>query len=309
MQRTGAVLNTAWVLQAPGVWLVFVGAATMASQGQVIFWSLTMVIIVLAAVIALIIGFGVSGKRSISVTALTSPGNLGQSGLLGCTFEPDIRMGSIAIRWAKAGVAGLVHEFRGGKDHLQEQDVEFQGRTAVFADQVIGGNASLELRDVKLSDAGTYRCSVTTSRGSGVAELQYQTGAFSTPQVQVENSSSGDTLQCEAPRWFPRPTVHWTAYSDTGKCLPRVANTSYELNSENITLKVVSLLHNITANATYTCVIENSIAKATGDIKVTDFSITRGTNLQLVNLNTESASSSLPACHWMLLLPVCLLSV
>lgn len=85
-------------------------------------------------------------------------------------------MGSIAIRWAKAGVAGLVHEFRGGKDHLQEQDVEFQGRTAVFADQVIGGNASLELRDVKLSDAGTYRCSVTTSRGSGVAELQYQTG-------------------------------------------------------------------------------------------------------------------------------------
>lgn len=85
----------------------------------------------------------------------------------------------------------------------------------------------------------------------------------------MENSSSGDTLQCEAPRWFPRPTVHWTAYSDTGKCLPRVANTSYELNSENITLKVVSLLHNITANATYTCVIENSIAKATGDIKVT----------------------------------------
>ncbi|NXI74759.1 VTCN1 inhibitor, partial [Anseranas semipalmata] len=271
--------------------------------------SMTMVIIVLAAVIALIIGFGVSGKRSISVTALMSPGNIGQSGLLGCTFEPDIRMGSIAIRWAKAGVAGLVHEFRGGKDHLQEQDAAFQGRTAVFTDQVIGGNASLELRDVKLSDAGTYRCSVTTSRGSGVAVLQYQTGAFSTPKVQVENSSSGDTLQCEAPRWFPRPTVRWTACSDTGKCLPHVANTSYELNSENITLKVVSLLHNITANATYTCVIENNIAKATGNIKVTDFSITRGTNLQLVNLNTESASSSLPACYWMLLLPVCLLSI
>lgn len=38
MQRAGAVLNTAWVLQAPGVCFVFVGAATMASQGQVIFW-------------------------------------------------------------------------------------------------------------------------------------------------------------------------------------------------------------------------------------------------------------------------------
>lgn len=76
-------------------------------------------------------------------------------------------------------------------------------------------------------------------------------------------------LQCEAPRWFPRPAVHWTAYSDAGGYLPHVANTSYKLNAENITLKVVSFLHNVTANATYTCVIENNIAKATGNIKVT----------------------------------------
>ncbi|OXB76235.1 UNVERIFIED_CONTAM: hypothetical protein H355_014643 [Colinus virginianus] len=269
---------------------------------------MTTVIIILAAVIALIIGFGISGKRSISVTTLTSPGNIGQSGLLGCTFEPDIWMGSIVIRWAKAGVAGLVHEFRGGKDYLQEQDAVFQGRTAVFADQVIGGNASLKLREVQLSDAGTYRCSVTTSRGSGVAVLRYQTGAFSTPKVQVQTGSSGDTLHCEAPRWFPRPTVHWTAFSDSGKCLPHSANTSYELNSENITLKVVSFLHDVTANATYTCVIENGIAKATGNIKVTDFNITRETSLHMVNLNTESVSSSLSVCHWMLLLPMCLLS-
>ncbi|OXB68922.1 hypothetical protein ASZ78_005359 [Callipepla squamata] len=279
--------------------------------------GMTTVIIILAAVIALIIGFGISGKHSISVTTLTSPGNIGQSGLLGCTFEPDIWMGSIVIRWAKAGVAGLVHEFRGGKDFLQEQDAVFQGRTAVFADQVIGGNASLELREVQLSDAGTYRCSVTTSRGSGVAVLRYQTGAFSTPKVQVQTGSSGDTLHCEAPRWFPRPTVHWTAFSDSGKCLPHSANTSYELNSENITLKVVSFLHDVTANATYTCVIENGIAKATGNIKVTasshyssatDFNITKETSLHMVNLNTESVSSSLPVCHWMLLLPMCLLS-
>lgn len=107
---------------------------------------------------------------------LTSPGNIGQRSVLGCTFEPDIQIGSIAIRWAKVGVAGLVHEFKGGKDHLQEQDASFQGRTAVFADQVMGGNASLELRDVQLSDAGTYQCSITTARGSGAAVLRYRTG-------------------------------------------------------------------------------------------------------------------------------------
>ncbi|KAM9020542.1 V-set domain-containing T-cell activation inhibitor 1 [Ara ararauna] len=281
----------------------------MASQGQVIFWSLTTVIVILAVVTVLIIGFGVSGQRSIHVTALPSPGIIGQRGVLGCTFQPDIRMGSVAIRWDKVGIAGLVHEFRGGQDHLQEQAALFQGRTAVFVDQVMGGNASLELRDVRISDAGTYQCSVTTAKGSGAALLHYRTGAFSTPRVQVESSSSGDTLQCEAPRWFPQPAVRWTAYSDAGEYLPHVSNTSYELNAESITLKVVSFLHNITANTTYTCVIENDIAKATGNIKVTDFNITRATNLQLVNLDTESLSSSLPTCHWMLLLPLYLLLI
>ncbi|KFU83991.1 V-set domain-containing T-cell activation inhibitor 1, partial [Chaetura pelagica] len=232
--------------------------------------SMTTVTVVLAAAIALIIGFGVSGKRSIGVTALPSAGNIGRRGLLGCTFQPGVRLGSVAIRWAKLGHAGLVHEFRGGKDELREQEASFRGRTAVFAEQVMGGNASLELRDVRLSDAGTYLCSVTTARGSGAARLLYRTGAFSSPEVHVENSSSGETvLQCEAPRWFPRPTVRWTTCSDTGEDLPHVAHTSFQLNADNITLKVVSFLHNITVNATYTCVIENNIAKATGSIQVT----------------------------------------
>lgn len=120
--------------------------------------------------------FPLAGQRSIRVTALPSPGIIGQRGVLGCAFQPDIRMGSVAIRWDKAGVAGPVHEFRGGQDHLQEQAALFQGRTAVFMEQVMGGNASLELRDVRLSDAGTYQCSVTTARGSGAALLHYRTG-------------------------------------------------------------------------------------------------------------------------------------
>lgn len=39
-----------------------------------------------------------AGKHSISVTALTSPGIIGQHSILGCTFEPDIQMDSIAIQ-------------------------------------------------------------------------------------------------------------------------------------------------------------------------------------------------------------------
>lgn len=93
--------------------------------------------------------------------------------------------------------------------------------------------------------------------------------AFSTPEVHVDYNSSWETLRCEAPRWFPQPVVMWTSPNVTGNNLSEVVNTSFKLNSENVTMKVVSFLHNITANTTYTCVIKNDIAKATGDIQVT----------------------------------------
>uniref|UniRef100_A0A8C8RXN3 V-set domain containing T cell activation inhibitor 1 n=1 Tax=Pelusios castaneus TaxID=367368 RepID=A0A8C8RXN3_9SAUR len=208
----------------------------------------------------------ITGRRSITVATLTSAGNIGEDGILGCTFEPDVRLSNVEIRWAKAGVSGMVHEFKGGKDHLKDQDEMFKGRTAVFAEQVIGGNASLMLRDVQLSDAGAYRCSVTTSKGKGEAELKYKTGAFSSPEVHVDYNSSLDSLRCEAPRWFPQPVVIWTSHNSTRD---NVSNTSFKLNSGNVTMKVVSVLHNITANTTYTCVIKNDIAKAMGAIKVT----------------------------------------
>ena len=71
---------------------------------------------------------------------------------------------------------GLVHEFKDGRDDLSEQNEMFRGRTAVFADQVRVGNASLRLKNVRLTDAGTYKCYIITSKGKGNANLEYKTG-------------------------------------------------------------------------------------------------------------------------------------
>lgn len=85
----------------------------------------------------------------------------------------------------------------------------------------------------------------------------------------MDYNASSESLRCEAPRWFPQPTVAWASQIDQGANFSEVSNTSFELNSENVTMKVVSVLYNVTINNTYSCMIENSIAKATGDIKVT----------------------------------------
>ncbi|XP_036894805.1 V-set domain-containing T-cell activation inhibitor 1 isoform X1 [Sturnira hondurensis] len=273
----------------------------MASLGQIIFWSMIGSIIISAGAIALIIGFGISGTHSIAVTAFTSAGNIGEDGILSCAFEPDIRLSDIVIRWLKEGVMGLVHEFKDGKDDLAEQNEVFRGRTAVFADQVRVGNASLRLKNVQLTDAGTYTCYVITSKGKGNANLEYKTGAFSIPEVNVDYNTSSESFRCEAPRWFPQPTVVWTSPVDPRTNFSGVSNTSFELNSENVTMKVVSVLYNVTINNTYSCMIENSIAKATGDIKVTDSEIKRRSHLELLDSKASLGVSPSFAVSWALL--------
>ncbi|CAK6439346.1 unnamed protein product [Pipistrellus nathusii] len=273
----------------------------MASLGQIIFWSIISIIIVLAGAIALIIGFGISGTHSISVTTLTSAGNIGEDGILSCTFEPDIRLSDIVIQWLKEGVMGLVHEFKEGKDDLSDQNEMFRGRTAVFADQVRVGNASLRLKNVQLTDAGTYTCYIITSKGRGNANLEYKTGAFSIPEMDVDYNASSESFRCEAPRWFPQPTVVWTSQVDRRTNFSEVSNTSFELDSENVTMKVISVLYNVTINNTYSCMIENSIAKATGDIKVTDSEIKRRSHLELLDSKASLCAPSFFAIGWVLL--------
>ncbi|KAM4872942.1 V-set domain-containing T-cell activation inhibitor 1 [Thomomys bottae] len=274
----------------------------MASVRQIIVWSIINIIIILAGAIALIIGFGISGRHSITVTTFTSAGNIGEDGILSCTFEPDIKLTDVVIQWQKEGVVGSVHEFRGGRDDLSRQHQAFRGRTELFSNQVIVGNASLRLKSVQLTDAGTYKCLIATSKGKGNANLEYKTGAFSMPEMNVDyNDSSSESLRCEAPRWFPRPTVAWASQVDQGANFSVVANTSFELNSENVTLKVVSVLYNATFNNTYSCVIENDIAKATGDIKVTDSEIKRRSQLQLLNSQASLGVASFALLGWALL--------
>lgn len=101
------------------------------------------------------------------------------------------------------------------------------------------------------------------------ALLTFHPAAFSIPEVNVDSNASSESLRCEAPRWFPQPTVVWASQVDQGANFSEVSNTSFELNPENVTMKVVSVLYNVTINTTYSCMIENDIAKATGDIRVT----------------------------------------
>nr|XP_033798804.1 V-set domain-containing T-cell activation inhibitor 1 [Geotrypetes seraphini] len=245
----------------------------MASLGQIIFWSMIIIIIILAGAIALIIGLAISGNNSTMVSTSTSVARIGDDGVLYCSYVADIKQNNV-IQWEKEGLSGLVLKYDKGKEDKSNQNPIFNGRTQFFPNQVVIGNASLLLRNVKLSDAGTYKCSVTTSAGRGQATVDFRVGAYSS--VDVKNLT-GNMLQCEAESWYPKPSVKWFNMS-SGEDLTEFSETSFEKGFDPA-LAVVSLLKNVTHNNLYSCVIENQIARGNSDVLISDSGIKKRTQL------------------------------
>ncbi|XP_029435050.1 V-set domain-containing T-cell activation inhibitor 1 [Rhinatrema bivittatum] len=239
------------------------------------------IIIILATAIALIIGFGVAGNNAATVSTLTSVGMISNDGILSCIFVPDIKQGSV-IQWEKTGLSGTVLRYENGKEDRTKQNPAFKGRVQFFLNQVVSGNASLLMKNVQLSDAGTYKCTVTTSAGTGNAKLDFRVGDYS--PVDVENVTGG-ALQCTSDSWYPKPSVTWLNTS-SGENLTRFSETSFQEVFDNA-VEVVSLLKNVALNGAYSCVIENQIARGTSYVIVTDSGMKKKAQLDILTAASQ----------------------
>ncbi|KAF3843483.1 hypothetical protein F7725_002332, partial [Dissostichus mawsoni] len=179
--------------------------------------------------------------------------NLGEDALLSCYLNSDsqnARLKGVSVSWQKTGVTGLVYQYEDGAPKLSDQNSQFKGRTQLFPDVLLSGNASLLLRRVRGSDAGEYSCSVSSSAGGGKVDINLRTGA---PSFKFSNG----VLTAEASRWLPKPTVTWS--HNDGQVLSGITN--FDENSAGI-FSLVSALQPVNVSQTYTCRIQNDLVTA-----------------------------------------------
>ncbi|KAM4730684.1 V-set domain-containing T-cell activation inhibitor 1 [Anableps anableps] len=236
----------------------------MATIGQIIFYSIMTLNVLLAAFIILILSLAFSRSTSKVMSSNTKPvANLGEDLILSCYISAEIqpnRLSEVSVSWEKTGL-GLVYRYENGAPALDGQASQFKGRVQVFSDAIATGNASLLLRSIRSSDEGEYTCTIRSSVGQGKVSIQLRTAVFSAPTLKFSNN----ILTSEASKWFPKPDVKWE--NQTGHEL--FANTSFTERSAGI-YSVLSSLQSAQVGETYSCRIENNLVVAVSEATITE---------------------------------------
>lgn len=69
----------------------------------------------------------------------------------------------------------IVYQYVNGGPDLTNQSPDFIARAQLFPTGLTTGNASLLLRNVSISDEGTFTCSVSSPGGTGSVNIKLKT--------------------------------------------------------------------------------------------------------------------------------------
>ncbi|XP_060925483.1 butyrophilin-like protein 1 isoform X3 [Limanda limanda] len=90
------------------------------------------------------------------------------------------------------------------------QDEQFRGRVFHFPELLVVGNASIIIRDTKLTDSGSYTCDFPRYLPIRRSNVVLVIGAAPKPSATIlEGTTDWALLRCEVLEAFPKPDVQW----------------------------------------------------------------------------------------------------
>ncbi|XP_039908307.1 butyrophilin subfamily 3 member A3-like [Simochromis diagramma] len=133
--------------------------------------------------------------------------------ILPCHVEPAEDVTAQILEWTRSDLnPRFVHVWRSGQDLVNTRNPSYRGRTSLFINELKRGNISLKLSRVKLSDEGTYECSIPLMEKKSFVNLVVASDAATSPVIRlsgIDKNRAGVVLQCESAGWYPEPELLW----------------------------------------------------------------------------------------------------
>uniref|UniRef100_A0A8C6LJT6 Ig-like domain-containing protein n=1 Tax=Nothobranchius furzeri TaxID=105023 RepID=A0A8C6LJT6_NOTFU len=124
-----------------------------------------------------------------------------ETAILPCHIDPSDDLPT--VEWSKENISPNITFLYRGCETFAEKNPLFRDRTNIQLDKVKDGDLSQIIHDVRLSDAGVYRC-----HGQHLESFFFPV-AVSKPKLTFVPADDGVMLQCTAECWFPEPQVQF----------------------------------------------------------------------------------------------------
>ncbi|XP_007431370.2 butyrophilin subfamily 2 member A2-like [Python bivittatus] len=176
--------------------------------------------------------------------------------VLHCYLFPRTNVQNMEITWFRSQNSSYVHLYRSGKDHLEQQQPEYQGRTEFLKDGIGDGEIGLKILNISLFDEGHYHCSVKNGSFQQEATLDMKvTASGPAPLLSIEGyQDRGIRVVCRSSGWYPKPEVLWRDLR--GRPLPTLAKTNSQRNDGTFNVQSDIILR---GGSNLTCVIRNNL--------------------------------------------------
>ncbi|XP_014344349.1 CD276 antigen isoform X2 [Latimeria chalumnae] len=205
------------------------------------------------------------GALEIQVPDLPVVALYGTDTTLNCSFSSstNFSLANLNVIWQLTDTRKVIHSYSSKQGQLAKQGSNYVNRTALFQHELPHGNASLLLRQVQISDEGSFTCFVSTTKEYNSAAVTLQVAAsYSKPSLHLEPSKDlkpGDqvTVKCRSFGGYPLATVLW--HDGRGNNITENVTTSQIANEEGRfgIQSVLSVL--LEPNSTYSCLVRNEV--------------------------------------------------